>query len=75
MYVLNHNPIRKYYIVRNTNRLILQYKKDFPGEVKELKYRLLLMILKVLFFEKDKKINLYICTEDTVILKKINLVN
>lgn len=52
-YVTNHNPLRRYYMVRNGLYLSKKYSKELPS-LKMGKSCLLKILLKIILFEKDK---------------------
>lgn len=53
-----HTPIRRYYIIRNHFRLFGQYIMYFPGFCIKKTCFIIMLILKVIFIEKDKFNNL-----------------
>ena len=58
VYITNHSPLRKYYMVRNSLYLANEYKTIFKLEAKEKKRKTSKVIIKSLFFERKKLLSL-----------------
>jgi len=54
IHVTEYNPMRIYYIYRNTTITISYYKSKFPVSCKKFKKSLFFLIIKILLYEKNK---------------------
>jgi rhamnosyltransferase len=59
LYLTSHTPLRKYYKTRNRFFVADRYKKVFPAFCRADRVRFCLELLRLLFFEKNKKEKLY----------------
>ena len=58
MVILNHSPIRRYYITRNKLLISSQYKKEYPKRCKRYLYSLIKDLKKIVLYEDKKAIKI-----------------